>query len=182
MKIAANRILYHRPNKSEGKRRVHMPKMWNNNIARRWDRKRLHNHRTSGEGRISQEANNKMQQLRKPDPLNRLRVARLANAENAWQFFWTAIMKTCHTGPSRKKPEEAEELSRELFVQQVFSCESPPRRGWQQKKERRGTTSCHPTTAGANLPQQNCLRILYLLPRNSTGKMNRVLPLTICGT
>jgi len=76
-----------------------------------------------------------------------------------------------------KKPEEAEELFRELFVQLSFSCESPSRRGWQQKKERRGTTSCHPITAGANLPQHNCFRILYILPRNSTGKMNRVLPL-----
>jgi hypothetical protein len=35
-----------------------------------------------------------------------------------------------------KKPEE--ELFRELFVQLLFSYESPPRRGWQQKKREKG--------------------------------------------
>ena len=35
----------------------------------------------------SQEANNKMQQLRKPDPPNRFRLAGLTNAEDALQFF-----------------------------------------------------------------------------------------------
>jgi hypothetical protein len=37
-----------------------------------------------------------------------------------------------------KEKEEAEELFRVLFVQLVFSCESPPIRGWQQKKKEKG--------------------------------------------
>ena len=111
MKIAANRMLYYRPNKSEGKRRVQMPKMWNNDFARRQDRKRLHNRRTSGGKRISQETNNKMQQLRKPDPPDRLRLARLTNAERRPTNFLNIHPEDMPHWAIAKRLEDAEKFS-----------------------------------------------------------------------
>jgi len=81
-----------------------------------------------------------------------------------------------------KKPEEAEELFRGLFMQLVFSCESPPRRGWQQKKGEKGHNFLPSHHRRSQFATTQLFQDFVHPSQKFDGQNESGLALTICGT